>query len=88
MNAKDLIRKLISETPGTSQNKLGARMGFTNQAMSHRFRADDPKIGFVVTALEYLGYELVAVPAGSKLPHGAVKLDGMETKLEGDRSEG
>ncbi len=76
MDAKDVLRDLIEESPVWSQNKLGAKLGFTPQAMNHRMRAVDLKAGFLADALSALGYELVAVPVGSRLPNGSRTIGG------------
>ena len=74
MNIKDIIRDLIEKIPGCSQNSLAERVGLSSQAMSNRMRAGDMKVGFAAKLVNELGYRLVVVPDGKKLPAGSIEV--------------
>lgn len=76
MNAQQLIDVLVKESPAWTQNRLGAKLGLTSQAMANRMSRSDAKVSFLADALEALGYDLVAVPSGSRLPNGSHRVDG------------
>lgn len=78
MESHDLIKKLISESPTLTQNKLGSAMGLIPQTMSKRMNAKRLGIDFVVRALDVLGYDLVAVPKQSRLPKGSISVTAEE----------
>ena len=74
MQSNELIREMLDESPVWTQNKLGAKLGLSSQAMSNRMNAADLRAGFLAEMLAVLGYELVAVPSGSRLPAGSRKV--------------
>lgn len=74
MKATDIIRHLLSESSGWSQNRLGAELGYTKQVMHDRMTTKDAKAGFLADAVSLLGYKLVVVPPGSKLPVGSIEV--------------
>lgn len=72
-----VVRTLLAESRVWTQNRLAAEVGLTAQAMSNRMqRPGDLKCGFVADVLAVLGYDLVAVPRGSRLPNGSVRIGG------------
>ncbi len=76
MVAREVIRRLVGESGTWSQNRVGAVLGLTPQAMSNRMQRGSMAVGFVADVLGVLGYDLVAVPRGSRLPNGSVRIDG------------
>lgn len=80
MNEKEVLTKLIEQSPNWTQNKLGMEMGFTSQAMSNRMNRGSLKTNFLIKALNILGYDLVAVPKGSRLPNGSIRVEEGEGK--------
>ena len=78
MTAAQLIRHLVAESGTWSQNRLGMALGVTPQAMLNALKRRDMRCGFVARALDMLGYELVAVPKGTRLPNGAHRVDAPE----------
>lgn len=77
MDGRQAIRELIKDSPAWSQNRLAAEVGMSGQAMSNRMqRQGDLRCDFAARLLAVLGYDLVAVPRGSRLPNGSVRIDG------------
>lgn len=75
MDARQVLRQLIDGSASWSQNRLAAYIGLTSQAMGNRMsasRASSMRVAFVVDVLDALGYDLVAVPKGSRLPNGSM----------------
>lgn len=75
MKASVAIRALVSQSGAWSQNRLGMALGLTPQGFKSALDRRDMRCGFVSRALDLLGYELVAVPKGGRLPNGAVRID-------------
>ena len=76
MTIRDALKKLFNESPTWSQNKVGARLGLTNQAMSNRMvQSRRIAVDFVVACLEVMGYQLVIVPPEAKLPRGSIVIE-------------
>lgn len=80
MEARELIRQLIDESPSLSQNRLGTVIGISPQNMSNRMRATSMKVGFLTDCLDALGYDLVAVPKAMRLPNGARRITDTERR--------
>jgi len=79
MTTREVLRKVIDESAAWSQNRLAVEVGLTPQAMSNRMKPGrDMKAGFVARVLGVLGYQLVAVPKGVRLPAGSIVVDGEE----------
>ena len=78
MKSQDAIRTLIDSSSMWSQNKLGAALGLTNQAMYERMAAKDVKASFLASAAAQFGCKLVIVPPQTELPKGSIVIDGME----------
>lgn len=76
--ARELVDKLLAESPNWTQNKVASRLKLSSQAMSNRMNAKDLKAGFLAEILGVLGYELVVVPAESKLPNGSYVIGGRD----------
>ena len=78
MDARSTIKAIVAQSPAWSLNRLGAHMGLSSSAMGNRMSPtrSDMRVGFVVAALDALGYDLVAVPKGSRLPNGSIVIDG------------
>lgn len=75
MKAKDAIQQLIKMSDWT-QARLASALGFASpQAFDNRRRAKSPRTDFLVAILGKLGYQLVIVPDGSKLPKGSIVID-------------
>lgn len=74
MTIREILRSAIDESTTWSQNRLAVDIGLSGPAMSNRLKADgrDVKVGFVVAVLDRLGYDLVVVRKGSRLPNGSV----------------
>lgn len=76
MYSNELISYLIEQSPNWSQNKLGRELGLTPQAMYSRMKGGTGfRVNFLVESLNLLGYDLVAVPKGSRLPNGSIKIE-------------
>lgn len=80
MRAADAIRMMVRESGAWSQNRLGMALGYTPQGLKSALDRRDMRCGLVSRALALLGYELVAVPMGAKLPQGSVRIDGGEAE--------
>lgn len=74
MESIEAVRGLLEQSPNWTQNKVASKLGLTSQAMSNRMNARDLKAGFLAEVLEVLGYELVVVPAESRLPKGSIPI--------------
>jgi hypothetical protein len=75
MNMRDVLRHLIDSSDAWSQNRLAAHLGLSSQAMANRMAPGrGVKADFAAEALDALGYDLVAVPKGSRLPAGSVRV--------------
>lgn len=77
MKASDAIRQLISKS-AWSQNRMGMALGVTPQTFSTAMRRHDMKAGTVARALDLLGYELWAIPKGTKAPQGSIQITAPE----------
>lgn len=76
MTAAELVRREVRES-SWSQARLGRELGLTPSSMLDRLKAKNGMTcGFASRALGLLGWELVAVPRGCRLPNGAVRIDG------------
>lgn len=82
MEALEVVRDLLAKSPGWSQNKMGAAVGLSSQAMSNRMKARDIKAGFLAEVLGQLGYELVALPPQSVHPAGTYVIDPVSQNSE------
>lgn len=81
MQPKELITHLIKQSPNWTQNKLGREIGLTSQAMYSRMKSSTGfRVDFLVESLNALGYDLVAVPKGSRLPNGSIRVERSEDK--------
>lgn len=78
MKAAQAIRQMVKASPAWSLNRLGMAMGLTPQGFQNAINRKDMRCGFTSRALDLLGYELVAVPKGGKLPNGAIRIDDEE----------
>lgn len=86
MNAQDVIRQILRGS-AWSQNRLGMALGISPQGMGNAMARKDMRVGFFARALDLLGYDLVAVPKGSRLPNGSIRIDGeTENKRGGERA--
>lgn len=75
MKAKEAIEELISKSDW-KKARLSNALGFeTPQAFGRRMLGKSPKTDFLVAILGKLGYQLVIVPDGSKLPKGSIVID-------------
>lgn len=75
MQSNEALRTLVEKSAVWTQNKLAKRLGLTSQAMSQRMQSKDLKAGFITEVLSILGYQLVIVPAESRLPQGSIPID-------------
>lgn len=76
MKAAELVRREVRDS-AWSQRRLGMALGIGSSSMQDRMNAKNGlNCGFASRALALLGWELVAVPMGSKLPPNAVRIDG------------
>ena len=80
MRAADFIRTATEGSGAWSLSRLATELGIKRQSMNSALNRGDMRVGFVARAADLLGYDLVAVPKGSRLPNGSVRLDGMEAK--------
>lgn len=78
MRASDAIRQLIARSGTWSQNRVGMALGVTPQTFSMQMRRHDMKAGTVARALDLLGYELWAVPKGTRPPQGSIQITAPE----------
>lgn len=85
MNAKELVKELIDTSAGWTQNRMGKRLGLSQQTMSKRMNANDLKVGFVVQILDALNYRLVAVPPEADLPQGSKVLSPPEKIISDEK---
>ena len=74
MKATDAIRQILANSSGWSQNRLGAELGYSKQVMHDRMTVQDAKAGFLSDAVALMGYKLVVVPPGTKLPNGSIEI--------------
>lgn len=74
MTAQETIRHLLKGS-SWSQNRLGMAMGISPQGMGNAMARQDLRCAFAARALDLLGYDLVAVPKGSRLPNGSIRID-------------
>lgn len=82
MKASDAIRQLISKSQW-SQNRMGMALGVTPQTFSTAMRRHDMKAGTVARALDLLGYELWAIPKGTKAPQGSIQITAPDESAHG-----
>lgn len=76
MDSKTLLRTLIEASKPWTQNKVASKLGISSQAMSNRMNAKGSlRAEFVADVLGVLGYDLIAVPSGSRRPAGSIQLD-------------
>lgn len=76
MKASELVRREVGES-AWSLARLGREMGITPSSMQDRLRSERGlATSFAHRALDLLGWELVAVPKGTKLPPRSVRIDG------------
>lgn len=80
MQAIEAVRSMVEGSTVLSQNKVAAALGMSPQSMSQRLYAKDVKAGFVADVADVLGYQLVLVPKGTRLPGGSIVID--PTKVE------
>lgn len=81
MKAADVIREAIART-GWSQNRLGVALGVTSQTFGCAMRRHDMKAGTVARALDLMGYELWAIPKGTRAPQGSMQVTAPEKGVE------
>lgn len=79
MRASEFVRYAVKESGTWSLARLARATGVTPQAFNSAMNRDkDMKAGRLAELASHLGYELVAVPRGSRLPNGSVRIDGGE----------
>ena len=84
MNGKHTVVALVNQHPTLSQNKIAAILGMSPQTFNTRMtRKSDIKTDFFAEILDVLGYELIAMPKGSRLPAGSVRIDAERPTPEG-----
>ncbi|MBP3884056.1 MAG: Lrp/AsnC family transcriptional regulator [Olsenella sp.] len=72
MKIRDILRKLIDDSTVWSQNRIAPEVGLSPQAMTNRMKGDrNMKAEFAAQVLDVLGYQLVVVPKGNRLPKGS-----------------
>ena len=76
MRASEFIRQAAGASGTWSLSRLATALGIKRQSLNSALNRGDMRVGFVARAAELLGYELVAVPRGSRLPNGSDRLDG------------
>ncbi len=77
MKAADAIRQITAKSQW-SQNRLGVALGYTPQAMVQALGRKDMRCGLVARTLDLLGYELWAVPKGTRVPSGSIQITAPE----------
>lgn len=76
MNMQEAIGMLIEQSSWTKA-RLARHFGVTNAAIADRLRPKktDLKVSTAQQMLDPLGYDIVVVPKGSRLPSGAILID-------------
>lgn len=75
MRTVEILRELIERSPNWTQNKIANKLGVSSQNMSNKMNTKGaPKADFVAKVLSVLGYRLVVIPDGTKLPAGAIEI--------------
>ena len=86
MSAKSIFQNLIKKSPNWSQNKVAKELNMTSQDLSQRMGLkSDLRTDLFVSLLNVLGYDLVVVPKGSRLPQGSIKVE--EDKEKGEKND-
>lgn len=70
-NINSEIRSLIESSP-LNQTDVGRSVGMSAQSMNNLLARNDAKVSTVIDVLETLGYQLVIVPKGKRLPDSSV----------------
>lgn len=83
MRASEFVRRAVVESGTWSLARLARTVGVTPQAFNSAMNRDaDMKAGRLAELADVLGWELVVVPKGSRLPNGAVRIDPTHRKAE------
>ena len=79
MNGKEIFRELVTQSSVWSQNRVAREVGMTNQDLSQRMRLkSDLRTDVFAELVGVLGYDVVVVPKGSRLPNGSIKVESDE----------
>ena len=75
MDAAGFVRMAVGGS-SYSMRRLAAVMGVAPTTLSNVVNRDrDVKCGKLAAIADVLGYDIVAVPKGSRLPNGSVRID-------------
>ena len=72
MRSSDMVMEVLS-AKGRSKRSLALDLGISPQALERRL-SSSPRVNTLADTLGPLGYEVLAVPAGTRV-EGAYKLD-------------
>lgn len=75
MNGKEVFRTL-QRASHWSQNKIAHEIGMTSQDLSQRMNVNvDLRADVLAELLSVIGYELIAVPKGTRLPNKSMRIE-------------
>ena len=74
MNVSDALRAIIAQQ-GKTQAGVAHELGVSQPAIASVLAVGNPQTRVLVSLLECLDYELVAVPKQTKLPEKAYRLE-------------
>lgn len=77
MRIEQAMKDIISKR-GYSIRSFGEHVGVQGSSVGRTLRSENASVGKVTSFAGALGYDVVLVPQGSKLPDGSYVLDGGE----------
>lgn len=83
MLPSDAVRQIISSR-GYTQAEAAKLIGITSGGLSASFRKGNPTVDALYRYLKPMGYSIVLVPEGSKLPDGSYLLESNKPEITVD----